>query len=62
MNHRPEFLPKSAVRVVKASRELEDIDKLVWSPIFFLDQGPEGCYLMPDFLARRIGRSGETVE
>ena len=55
-------LSKTAIRVVKASRALDDIDKLVWIEIYHLDQGPEGCYMRPDTLARRVGRSRNTME
>ncbi|MCH9015619.1 MAG: helix-turn-helix domain-containing protein [Gemmatimonadetes bacterium] len=55
-------LGTATIRVVKASRVLADIDKLVWIEIYHLDQGPEGCYILPDTLARRIGRSRDTME
>jgi len=55
-------LSKTAIRVVKASRKLDDIDKLVWIEIYHLDQRPEGCYMRPDVLAGRVGRSRDTME
>lgn len=55
-------LSNTAIRVVKASRKLDDIDKLVWIEIYHLDQGPEGCYMRPDVLAGRVGRSRATME
>lgn len=55
-------LSKTAIRVVKASAVLDSIDKLVWIEIYHLDQGPDGCYMRPDVLAGRVGRSRDTVE
>ena len=55
-------LTNTALRVIKASRKLDDIDKLVWIEIYHLDRGPEGCYMRPDVLAGRVGRSRDTME
>lgn len=55
-------LSTTAIRVVKASAALDSIDKLVWTEIYHLDRGTEGCYMRPDTLARRVGRSRKTME
>jgi hypothetical protein len=62
MGYRPDHLPKPAVRVITASRQLQDIDKIVWREIQQLDRGPEGCYAAPDRMASRVGCCRETVE
>lgn len=55
-------LPNAAIRVVKASRTLESVDKLVWTEIFYLDKGPDGCFISPKLLAARVGRSQASLE
>lgn len=55
-------LPWQADLVVRASRELEDIEKLVWCEDRGLDQGPDGCYVGGGTIGERLGRSPDTVE
>ena len=67
VGHRPSAgapvkLPWQADLVVKASRELSDIEKLIWCEDRGLDQSPEGCYLGGGTLGARLGRSPDTIE
>jgi len=55
-------LPWQAELVVRASRELTGIEKLVWCEDRGLDLGPAGCFLGAGPLADRLGRSRDTIE
>ncbi len=55
-------LPWQADLVVRAARELSDIEKLVWCEDRGLDQGPAGCFAGAGVIADRLGRSRDTVE
>ncbi len=62
MGHRPDYLPFSATRVIKASRCLSSGVKLVWLEDRALDQGPEGAWIGAGKLADRLGMSHDNVE
>jgi hypothetical protein len=55
-------LPWQADLVIRAARELSDIEKLVWCEDRGLDQGPAGCFAGASVIAGRLGRSRDTVE
>ena len=57
-----EWLPRTAIQVVLASRRLPAGIKLVWELDFYLDQGPEGAWISGSNLAVRLGMTKETVE
>lgn len=59
---RPLHLPWQADLVVRASRELSDIEKLVWLEDRGLDQGAMGCFAGAGVIADRLGRSRDTIE
>jgi len=55
-------LPYSASRIIKASRALDAMEKLVWLEDQIFDRGPDGAYISAGTLAQRLGCSRETIE
>ncbi len=62
MSERPRRLLWQADLVVRASRELRDLEKLVWLEDRNLDLGAEGAFIGAGELAERLGRSRDAIE
>ena len=58
---RPDRLPKSAEKIIKASKLLPCGMKLLWIEDYWLDAGPEGSYLTHERMAARLGMVPKTV-
>ena len=52
----------AAARVIRSSRNLGSMEKLVWCETLYLDQGPTGAWVSASGLADRLGRSKDRIE
>ena len=59
---RPDRLPKSAEKIIKASKLLPCGMKLLWIEDYWLDSGPEGSYVSHENMGVRLGMAPNVIE